>query len=275
MAGLGRKHLKAIHELLFDHKDLVTATATWREIIAHFELEPGQEGKRLVFDARQRQLLRELASRHFGFDPKAPLPTGDRQAYADHGSIDEKLAPQGPDRHHVLVKGALPGLPPLPPEASLRLPLSSLALDRIARVLVIENLDTFDLWRPGLGPDGLADALVLYRGHRGLAAGSKRLLQELPATGQVIVFTDLDPAGLRIAHTLPRADALLVPGLTEELLPMNNAAHFHRQHQASRYLDRADLEGWQGLWQEIKTGQLSIKQQHMLARSAELVLVKR
>lgn len=274
MAGLSRTHQEAVHRLLRERLERVALSPTWRRIHAHFEAGEIRD-KSLHFGREQREALRQLAQREWGFDPLEGVPDGTRLEVAAQ-AIDEKTARQRPDDDFVLVKGALPApLPPLSPELSLRVPLTSLDLGAIAQLLVIENLDSFDDWQHYVAPVELTDSLVLYRGHRGLARGAQRLLNSLHASTRVIVFPDYDPAGMKIAVTLPRADALLVPDLGLPLLAKGSRQHFAEQFQEARYLDGAELGGWQPAWDAMKTHQVSIKQQHMLALDAPLRLVSR
>jgi hypothetical protein len=186
-------------------------------------------------------------------------------------SRNEKIARERPNDRYVLVKGELPApLPRLTPELSLRVPLTALSLDAIRQVVVVENLDSFDDWHAFAAPTELADSLVLYRGHGGLASGTRQLLSILPERISVTIFSDWDPTGLRIAQTLPRADVLLLPDLDERLLAKGSRAHFDRQHQAAQYLDHAALDGWGVVWEATKAAQVSIKQQHMLALGVRL-----
>lgn len=270
MAGLTRRHMQAVHRLLRERLDKVPRSAVWEEIRRTFEIgEP--RGRALHFSVDQRQLLRAQCRLAWGFDPLDGVPQGNRREVAAD-AIDEKIARDRPDDRHVLVKGRLPEpLPSLASELSLRVPISGLNADAIVQVLVIENLDSFDDWYAFRAPAELADALVLYRGHGGLARGTRNLLAVLPEHISVTVFPDWDPAGLLIAQTLPRADALLLPTLTDALLVKGSTEHFFRQHRESRHLDRADLGGWQAVWEQMKVMRISVKQQHMLALGAELI----
>ena len=272
--SLGRSHARALHHLLRNHLLEVACNATWQDIHRAFEL--GRvERRRLTFSPRERELLREEAKRHFGWDLIEPLPGEDRIQAASQ-AIDEKLAPQRPDDGFVLAKGVLPvPLPALPTGCSLRVALDQLDVAAIGHVLVVENLDCFDQIHRFLLPDNLGDALVLYRGHGAATRGTRQLLQRLPATVPVVVFADYDPAGLVIAATLPQASQLLVPQLTPELLAKGSREHFHRQHLQARHLDSGALGGWQAVWTELKQAGVSIKQQHMLAFGAALRCIAR
>ncbi|WPL17448.1 hypothetical protein Thiowin_02462 [Thiorhodovibrio winogradskyi] len=266
--------MQAVHRLLRDELDSVARSRTWDEIQQTFELgEP--RGRRLHFSSAHRHELRELAQRAWGFDPLVGVPEGDRRQVAA-SAIDEKIARERPNDRYVLVKGQLPAsLPRLTPEMSLRIPLTALHRDAISQVVVVENLDSFDDWHAFTAPAELADSLVLYRGHGGLAHGACQLLSILPEQISVAVFPDWDPAGLRIAHTLPRADALLLPELDHHLLAKGNREHFARQHLAAQYLDNAALGEWETVWDTMKAAQVSIKQQHMLALGRPLRRVAR
>lgn len=273
---LGSRHWKAIHELLRKRDSSVSLGATWQQI--HEELEVGERrGKRLHFSDEMLRILRQEAERESGSsDLLANTPSGNRLEAAQQGFINEKVAPQGPDDGYVLVKGSLPApLPLLSPELSLRVPLTRLDLAAISQVLVIENLDSFDDWQHYDAPVELADCLLLYRGHRGLARGAHQLLTNLHASTRVTVFADYDPAGLKIAATSPGADALLLPEPDEHLLAKGSRQDFREQFQDARYLDGAELGSWQPVWDEMKGLKVSIKQQHMLALGVRLRIVPR
>ena len=274
MAGLRRSHQEAVHRLLRNRQDRVALNATWRRLHAHFETGT-VDGHWLAFDRDARETLRRLAQAEWGFDPLQGVPDGSRAEVAAQ-AIDEKIARQRPDDGFVLVKGALPApLPALPAQASLRVPIGHLADAAIEQILVVENLDSFDCLEQYPIPAELQDALVLYRGHGGLARGARHLLEGLAGRTRVTVFGDYDPAGLAIAATLPGANTVLVPVLGEQLLRSGNPRHFLLQHRASRYLDSSELGGWQELWEEMRRHGLSIKQQHMLALGCELRVVTR
>lgn len=272
MAGLSRSHHNAVHRLLRERLERVEFNRTWQQLHVHFELGR-PSGKWLHFDAETRRLLQRLARDEWGFDPLEGVPDGSRREVAAR-AVDEKIARRRPDDDFVLVKGALPApLPALARGLSLRVALPQLDAAAIVRLLLIENLDSFDDWDDYPAPPELAGSLVVYRGHRGLARGARQLLERLPAATPVVVFPDYDPAGLAIATSLPRADALLLPELDEALLACGSRAHFDRQFRQARQLEEAELGGWRAVWEEMKGQRVSIKQQHMLALGAPLHLV--
>ncbi|SDR84663.1 DUF7281 domain-containing protein [Pseudomonas oryzae] len=274
MAGLSRSHHNAVHRLLRERLERVEFNRTWQQLHAHFELGRPM-GKWLHFDAETRRLLQRLARDAWGFDPLAGVPDGSRREVAAH-AVDEKIARRRPDDDFVLVKGTLPApLPALARGLSLRVALQRLDAAAIARVLLIENLDSFDDWEDYPAPPELAGSLVVYRGHRGLARGARQLLERLPAATPVVVFADYDPAGLAIAASLPRADALLLPELDEALRASGSREHFDRQFRQAAQLEEAELGGWQSIWGEMQRHRVSIKQQHMLALEARLRLAWR
>lgn len=274
MAGLSRSHHNAVHRLLRERLDKVELNRTWQQLHAHFEVGR-PTGKWLHFDAETRRLLQRMAQAEWGFDPLEGVPDGSRREVAAR-AVDEKIARRRPDDDFVLLKGTLPApLPPLAPGLSLRVALECLDTAAIAKVVLIENLDSFDDWEDYPAPPELAGSLIVYRGHRGLARGARQLLEGLPPATRVIVFPDYDPAGLAIAAALPCADDLLLPELDEALLATGNRAHFTRQFRQAHQLEDADLEGWQDEWQTMKRHAVSIKQQHMLALGAVLRQVPR
>lgn len=273
---LGARHWQAIHGLLCKRASSVALGPLWRQI--HVELEVGEpRGNRLHFSDGMLRILRQEAERESGsHNLLADAPRGSRLEAAQQGFIDEKVALQRPNDGFVLIKGRLPApLTALSPELSLRAPLTSLDLAAVEQVLLIENLDSFDDWQHYDAPAELAGSLVLYRGHGGLARGARCLLAALPAGTEVTVFADYDPAGLKIAATSPRADALLLPEPDAHLLAKGSGPDFAAQFREARYLDEAELGGWQPVWKQMKERRLSIKQQHMLALGVPLRRVPR
>lgn len=273
MSGLGNQHRNAIAKALCSRLREVTLTDTWQAIHRHFGIGC-IEGRKLRFAPQDFELLLIAARHEFGGDPRESLQGLTRAAAASQ-LIDEKLAPLRPDDGFVLVKGQLPAsLPQLDTDLALRVPLGRLDPGAIEQVLVVENLDSFDDCHAYRLPGALAGSLVLYRGHGGVARGTRRLLTSLPPGTPITVFADYDPAGLLIASTLG-ATQLLLPMLDDKLLAKGHREHFTHQYTARRYLERAELAGWQPVWEEMKERQLSIKQQHMLALGASLYLLPR
>ncbi|MDV7209812.1 hypothetical protein R4769_01140 [Azotobacter beijerinckii] len=60
-------------------------------------------------------------------------------------------------------------------ELSLRVPLARLDLESIGQIVLVESPDSFDDWHVYPAPAELADSLVLYRGHGGLARRARGL----------------------------------------------------------------------------------------------------
>jgi DNA topoisomerase VI subunit A len=96
----------------------------------------------------------------------------------------------------------------------------------------------------------------------------------------IIAFTDLDPAGLQIAHTLIGVTHSVVPQLAltapAELLAIaqiNSTDDFDKQAKQMKYLQNAELKHWQKLAVWLNQHRISIKQQHLLQHRLELVLL--
>ena len=180
----------------------------------------------------------------------------------------------------------------------------------LTNLIVVENLDSFDhFFANSFTPDLQAiinNCMVLYRGsHDYSPAGRNRFLHLLqPLNINVISFTDLDPAGLMIANSLESCSSIIVPQLAlaspDKLLALaqtNSTDDFHKQHKQWAYLNNLhrdahsgeqskSLSAYQSSSQSIKyssqwlalvqwLGQhcVSIKQQHMLAKSMSLTLL--
>lgn len=277
MARLTRRHKELVHKLLRERKTVVNLTAAWEQIYTHFEVGK-VVAKQLRFTPQDRNELQALAHREWGFDPLQGVPDGSRVEVAAH-SCDDKLATEHPDEHYVLIKSARTslvsaGISSLPPGCSLRIQVDQLDFHAIDSVVIIENLDSFDLWQQYQMPENLQTTLTVYRGHDGLAKGVKSLLKCLLPHTSIVVFPDLDPAGLQIACTTPGVTHLLIPEQSPQLIRKNNKQDYHRQYRQIKYLEAAHLGGWQSTWNEMKKNQTSIKQQHMLAFATPLFALK-
>lgn len=178
----------------------------------------------------------------------------------------------------------------------------------IAQLIVVENLDSFDnLFDYSFTPELqviIDNSMVLYRGsHDYSPAGRKRFLHLIdPAKVNVIAFTDLDPSGLMIANTLESCHSMIVPQLILEspdrlltLAQINSSDDFYKQHKQWAYLkgllsqpastvtvdehspsgvsSRAYYPQWLALVHWLGRNHVSIKQQHMLAKSLPLSLL--
>ena len=274
MASLGKRHFDAVHRAVRNRLPAVALNSIWQDIRLYAEKIGTPRGGKLQLNEADYQALRTLFRRIENWDPITPPPTGSRTEIARH-LRDDKLGSERPGDNFVLVKGNLPApLPAIPMELSLRVPLEALALERICNLVLVENLDSFDQWQDYRIPEALNDALVVYRGHGGLARGTRKLIGQLPESLCLHVFPDFDPAGLAIAVSTP-ARSLLIPTLSNLLLEKSHRDHFERQYRQSKHLDQLKLDGWQATWQVMRENQLSIKQQHMLALDAPLELVPR
>ncbi|MBA1279486.1 DUF7281 domain-containing protein [Stutzerimonas stutzeri] len=273
MARLETRHLNAVHRAVRNKPLAVTLGTIWEDIRRHVEIGTPRSGKLKLNDADYRA-LRTFFLRVEGWDPITPPPAGNRTEIARQ-SRDDKRGAERPGDNFVLVKGNLPApLPQLPAELSLRVPLDRLALAQVRNLVLVENLDSFDQWQEYRIPETLNDALVLYRGHGGLARGARKLIAQLPESVCLHVFPDFDPAGLVIAVSMS-ARGLLIPALGDKLMEKSHRDHFERQYRQSKHLDELELGCWRPVWQAMREQRLSIKQQHMLAFDAALQLVMR
>jgi hypothetical protein len=166
------------------------------------------------------------------------------------------------------------GLPSLPQGCSIRVAVEDLNLSQLKCLVVIENQDCFDHWHLARIPKPLQETIAVYRGHdKSLATGAKQFLHKLNEDCKVVVFPDLDPAGLQIAMTTPGSQSLLIPKLTDELVNCGSEQDFLEQAKARQFLANRDLGGWAPVWQDLKARRRSIKQQHMLALQIPLTLI--
>lgn len=277
----------------------VKFNAHWQKIHRHFDLgHVDGANKYLYFASRDHDLLRDMVRRDLGLDLLALDFNVERSQLAKH-SHKEKFANIRPEANYLLVK-----LPLSAPESFAQLGLQMPALRvpveqalmlchglSLTQILIVENLDSFDdIHRMNFDSAfniSLPSTLIVYRGSGAHSpAACKRLLQlvsedeRLTQTLTVTAFTDLDPAGLQIAHLLKGCTGLLMPaclatdptGLAS-MAQMNDIDDFNKQFKQQAYLDNTNLGAWRALSDWIKANKVSIKQQHLLAHQVPLRLV--
>ena len=248
--------------------------------------ELDESEKYLCFAPKDFELLRQSVLALMGLDLRQLDFNVDRMAMSAK-SHDEKLAKIRPEAEYVLMKylGFESSPTGISTRTSLRIPLDEAQKHchelNVAAILVVENLDVFDVIHQACLPQDLTHVMVIYRGsgHHS-PIGVRHFLQAMADKLPIIAFTDLDPAGLQIAHTLMGVTHCLVPQLAltapAELLAIaqiNSTDDFDKQAKQAKYLQNAELKHWQKLAVWLNQHRISIKQQHLLAHGLELVLV--
>ncbi|MGL5390962.1 MAG: DUF7281 domain-containing protein, partial [Shewanella sp.] len=287
MARLGRRQLEQLQRVYIKRAAKVKLTPDWLTI--YRELEVGEldgAAKNLCFLPQDFELLRQGVLALMGLDLRALDFDVDRMAMAAK-SHHEKLAKIPPEADYLLLKFVGFTTPPLPLSAltALRAPIRQ-AHDycrefKVESILVVENLDVFDVIHQAGLPSNLGQVLVLYRGsgHHS-PIGVRHFLQQIAGQMPIIAFTDIDPAGLQIAHTLTGVTHWLVPQLAlsapNELMAkaqINASGDFDRQAKQLKYLQQAQLHNWQSMVTWLGRWRISMKQQHLLAHGLDWVLL--
>ena len=278
MARLTKIHANLIANVLQKRIGKVSLSANWQKIFAELEVGSVDEsGRALLFSAAELQQLQQMSTAYFGSDLLKDSFEGTRAVVAKHSRY-EKLATISPDEQYVLVKPQ-PIYDGIARECSIRLPLHNILNllasqpEKINHLVIVENLDAFDGWHQFAIDASLNNALVVYRGHNGIAKGVNSLLERLPIHIQIVAFVDIDPAGIQIALASPRVTQLLAPSVDAlaSLVPTANSSEdYAAQYKQLKHM-RQQTADWQLLQQFIIEHRVSIKQQHMLAHGLPLI----
>ncbi|UJF21833.1 DUF7281 domain-containing protein [Shewanella sp. OMA3-2] len=314
MAKLTRTQLDVIKTVVTKRLPRTKLTSNWRQISQLFDIgEVDGASKWLSFGTKDHALLQEMAQLDSGFDVLNTNFNQPRSTLAAKGK-KEKYANIRPDANYVLVKLPIQCYPSLAAQYSLRMTVEQLIAIclqfNLLHLIVVENLDSFDdvlqfKFDPLLASI-ISQAVIVYRGSGAHSpAGCKRLLhviaqnQELQPKMQISAFTDLDPAGLQIAHLLQGCSQLIAPVVVNQtaieqfqrlqqpqpfqipqqaqlsplILTLNDPDDFDKQWRQQKYLNKAALDDWRKLVNLLQQHRISIKQQHMLAHQLELTLI--
>ncbi|QQX80989.1 hypothetical protein JK628_03710 [Shewanella sp. KX20019] len=272
MARLTKIHANLIRTVLEKRSAKVRFSGNWQKIYAELEVgSPDESEKILLFSVAQRHQLNQMSTAYFGCELLKTSFEGTRSEIAKHNRF-EKLATIRPDEQYVLIKPQ-PFYPEIAVECALRVPLDNIIkllqsdVQTITHIVIVENLDAFDSWHQFVVGVALKYALVVYRGHNGVAKGLNSLLERIPSEINVVAFVDIDPAGIQIALTMPKVTLILAPeiqALSSILTTSNSSEDYDVQHKQAKYMQK-HKDDWQALQQFIIDERVSIKQQHLLA----------
>jgi hypothetical protein len=300
VASLSKAQIKALKTVVIRRSPRVSFSANWQAIHKQYDIgEPDGAYKHLHFQAGDHDLLREMVQVELGFDLLTVDFELNRSDFAKH-SHKEKLANIRPEANHVLIKLPLTPQSPFIETGMALMPAVRITVEQalslcaqlsLTQLIVVENLDSFDAIAQ-MNFDAELKALllqsaVIYRGSGAHSpAGCKRLLKlisndpQLSQSLKVIAFTDLDPAGLQIAHLLKGCRGLIAPSLFQSsasnllaIKQINDVDDFDKQFRQQAYLDNADLGAWQDISDWLKQHRISIKQQHFLVHNIKLSVI--
>lgn len=287
MVKLTKGQLRLIAGALKDRPAKVLFNPKWQQIYRELEIgEPDASYKWLFLSVQDLAQLRQDVKKYLGLDLLFDDFNVDRMAMSAK-SHNEKLANIRPEAEYVLMKylGFESSPTGISTRTSLRIPLDEAQKHchelNVAAILVVENLDVFDVIHQARLPQDLTHVMVIYRGsgHHS-PIGVRHFLRSMAGKLPIIAFTDFDPAGLQIAHTLigmthcvaPQL-ALTAPADLLAIAQINSTRDFDKQAKQAKYLQNADLKHWQKLAVWLNQHRISIKQQHLLHHRLELVLL--
>jgi hypothetical protein len=282
---LGKSEITVLSRFFRDESKLLLSSKgklkQWLE--QHFDLY--HNGKGFVFDAASKEQLRsEIELSYPRLNMRAGLPSEQDRIAISQYINNEKLADIKPSDHHVLVKSHNTPLMiagdtfHLPQGTSLRLAFDDIDFSQFASIIIVENLDVFDVWHKVNLQLNIPPSLIVYRGHEhATAKGLKLLLANLPNNIAVIMFADLDPKGLEIALTTERVIGVLAPSIEDInrfLLSYSQASVFLQQHHSLTFLAKQQTVSWQSLVDCVLQHKLAVMQQVFVALNLPLICYK-
>jgi hypothetical protein len=273
---MSRRQFDVVADALQNMRLKVKLNQTWREI--HEELSIGnRQGNYLLLTPREHEVLRELLLKATGLDPlKQGSRFENRLDAAAANAVDEKWG--GGARAGQMVHVHRIGAPIetrrgpclTPARTALWMDADDLIHDSAIPVVVIENLEVFRHIGDFHLPADWRPALFIYRGHDQLSSGVSRLLAALPEGTSIAAFTDFDPAGMRIALSLPRVMGWLAPANLDQLRQGSNKELFEKQSRFLMGLLRDTPEGCRLALQTMMEGHVAFTQERALGTGLEI-----
>lgn len=273
---MSKRQFDVVAGALQSMKLKVKLNQTWLEI--HEELSIGnRQGSYLLLSPKEHEVLRELLLKATGLDPlKQESHFANRLEAAAANALDEKWGGGARATHMVHVYRAA-GPIETRQGSCLTLPKTALWVDAddlvhhpAIPVVVVENFEVFRHIRDFHLPEDWCPAMFVYRGHDQLSSGLNRLLNALPEGTPIAAFTDFDPAGMRIALSLPRVIGWLAPADLEQLRQGSNKKLFEKQSRFLMGLLKDTPEGCRTALQTMVEGHIAFTQERLLGAGLEI-----
>jgi hypothetical protein len=278
MQDLTHKAYNVIQQVLRKGSIQVKYAGIWRTL--HIEEGIGvAEGRKLCLTGKDRERLRTMVLHAVGADPMFDEIGGDRIEVA--GQVkDEKWSTKTVFDKEVRVTRTGKAVRTrfgnigTPGGISINVPYDAICFEPGDTVVIVENGAAFRYWADYRVPNQIKDAVVVYRGHDVSMRHVMEMLKALPSHVQKVGFFDLDPAGLNIAMNLG-VETVLIPDDPIFLIQdkKNMQERFAAQLAAAANLESRLPPDWLELWGWMKTHQVSISQESMLASDCQLRLL--
>lgn len=268
---LGKSEIAMLSRFFRDENKLLLSSQgklkQWLE--QHFDLY--HNGKGFVFTEQSKTRFRqEVELLYPRMNIRQGLPSQQNRLEVVEYVNNDKLADIKPNDQYVLVTSqsainVFAREVVLAPTVSLRLPLDAIDIANLKSVIIVENLDVFDVWHQVKLEAKYQHSLVVYRGNdKSLAKGVKTLVNQLVQGTEVLLFPDLDPKGLEMAYTTQGVTGLLAPSLDDiqtKLSVYSQGSLFLRQLDSVTFLQKQQPQGWHDVQQLILNQHLAIMQQ--------------
>ncbi|MCW8091452.1 DUF7281 domain-containing protein [Alteromonas sp. ASW11-130] len=282
--GLSKQQQKSLVRFLAGDKLDFTPSA---ELAAYMLDSYGDlltwKGKKFIFSAQSKAKLKQIIQLHEPDLLMLPIEGQSRLGFSAVSKF-EKSAPIKPESETVLFthhEGRFDCIQTgarLPVGCSIRASFCAIQFSKVKNVVLVENLDIFDQWHKVNWPGKCDQTIAVYRGHeRSISKGVRHFLAVLPPSVQVIAFCDYDPQGMKIALTLPRVSALLLPELQKTVLEKYNRIDLWKNQQAAvNFLRNHDLFGQIEPIKVLTDAHkpIALLQQAILANAVNLYTVK-
>jgi len=158
------------------------------------------------------------------------------------------------------------------------LPLETLDLARIDRVVIVENGAALVHWEnvEHALPEQYKGALILYRGHGGNQRQMKDLINMLPANARLCLYCDFDPAGLNLAINIAngRQFDFATPACShEDMRAMSKADAYNEQYEILTLLKNSNNPVVVDIVNLMLANRLAITQEKIMANMCSLKTV--
>ena len=281
---MNKRWLQVIDRAINSAQTEFALNQSWQEIHREYALGQLANGK-IKLTVHDKQQLSALVRCQTGVDLSQHRVSDFNNLHREQALAignNEKLAGLAAKSNRLAIK-ALPNQQvninqqsySLPPFAHLDMALENINQVQHDCILVIENYRCFDRL------DGMrlqlnarfTQPLVMYRGDKEYNCSQFLQQAKLP----VLAMTDIDPAGLIIAQSLPYVVALVAPELSvlESILINKDTANTTLYSKHANYhaaLERSEQLTIRRFWQLLKRYQAGVVQEHWLNADVELFI---
>lgn len=258
---------------------LDTSKTYVKKIIAHFNLFSPSRYLTLSI-SRKLEIKNELES-IYQLDNLLNTAQFEMASRIDKATStrSEKQNSLPPEHNKILCKGnvSIPKSFLTPTGISVRVDADLVNLDKLERLIVVENLQAFDQLEMANIQLDIDTSLVVYRGH-GMSIKAVSNLLRRCSRSIVEYWADFDPEGIKIALSAPNVSRVWLPSMAylqrNDIARVSQESLYLKQHRMIDYVIQQQCRISTEHFKQMVKLNLAITQEHQIKNQIPLISIE-